>query len=121
MKKYNRNVHISDEQEKYYDTFVVVKRTEKFYPEGDGARADVINRELVYTSFSTALDEYMKQCERAWQDIRYADSHKQSQIIAHTISLQGYNNTGLVNTEEEGNDYIPDTFRTAVYRYSPDE
>lgn len=116
MKKYTRNVHMPDSDERLYDNFVVVKTLEKFYPNPTGAHADVIRRELMFKNFDDAVAEYLKQCERAWTDVGYAEKHAQEVVILHTVALQGFNSTAVA----EGDD-IPDTFRTARYSYTCEE
>lgn len=113
MKKYTRNVHRPDGDAKYYNNFIVMKISEKWYPHADGsAHADVIRRELLYKDFDSAVSEYIKQCDRCWQDCNYAEGHHQDTTFVHTIALQGC--TG----KEDTDDIIPDTFRTATYRYT---
>lgn len=116
MKKYVRNVHMPDSDERLYNSFVVVKTLTKYYPNPKGAHADIIRRELMFKNFDDAVAEYLKQCERAWSDVGYAEKHKQDVVILHTVALQGFNSTVVA----EGDD-IPDTFRSARYKYTCEE
>lgn len=115
MKRYTRNVHRPDGDAKYYNNFIVVRTTEKYFNNPTGAHADLSRRELLYKNFEDAVSEYLKQCERSWQDCRYADGHNQDVTFVHVVALQG------VSGYDENDTPLPDTFRTARYRYEPNE
>lgn len=109
MKNYTRTVHMPDPTVKKHDHYIVVKKTDKYYPKQTGAHADIIRRELLFKNFDDAVEEYLKQCDRAWSDVRYAEKHRQDTIILYEISLQGFTPTA------------DDTFRTARYHYTCEE